>query len=152
MSNPALHFDKVRETTVEIAVLYGHKGLNMTFHDLSRTLGYDRTGEKILVPWQECQKIYNRVTDITTPAKDGAKPGPHPSLAAYEAWTEKMKTFWGKLLQEGLRRAKYSEIMVELRDAKMSKSTKNLKRAELKEEERSARRKQWSDMVPGKCL
>ena len=148
MSN--LHYDTVRWSNVERAVLCGHKDLGMTFHNLSRALGYDSTGDKILVPWHQCQKIYHQVTDTTKPATDTTKPGPRPTFVAYQAWNEKNKTFWCKLIQEGLRRAEYSEVMVELRDAKMNKPDKNLKRAELKEQERTIRRKQWSEMIPGK--
>ena len=143
MSNPSLHFDKICWENVHIAVLCDRKDLNMSFHTLSRALGYDRAGEKVLVSWQECQKAYNEVTDTT-------KPNRHPTLAIYEKMTENRKTFWNKVVKEGLRRAEYTEVMIELRDAKMSKPDKNLKRAELKEEERSTRRKQWSDAVPGK--
>ena len=124
----------------------------MAFHTMSRALGYDKAGEKILVPWHECQKTYHQVTDTTKPTNDNAKPGPHPALTAYGGFTEKQKTFWSKIIQEGLRRADYAEIMVELRDAKMSTTAKNLKRAELKEQERATRRMQWLEIVPGKCL
>ena len=124
----------------------------MSFHNLSRALGYDIKGERVLVPWHECQKIYNQITGTTTPAKDGANLGPHPALTGYKSWTEKTKAFWGKVIQEGLCRAQYLEIMVELREAGMNQAAKNLKRCELKEEERCRRRKLWSEVVPGKLF
>ena len=154
---PNLHYENIQYVTVELTVLQGHKELGMTFHDLSCALGYDSTGEERLLRWQECQKIYKKITDIATPATDTTKPamdttkpGRHPALAAYEAWPEKTKTFRAKLVQEALRRAKYIEIMAELSYAKMAKADKNLKLAELRELERSTRRKRWSEMVPGR--
>ena len=138
------HGEENRKPNVDLNILVGHKDCGMNFHTIARALGYDDGGEKLLVSWRECQNIYNDLTDTT---KSESR---HSSIVYYEGLKEKAKSTRADIVREGLRRAEYTINMTELRYARMGAAAKNLKRAEMKEQERTTRRQSWAVIRPGK--
>ena len=133
-----------RKPNVDLHILVGHKDCGMTFHTIARALGYDNGGEKLLVSWKECQKIYNDLIDTT---KSESR---HSSIVYHEGLKEKAKATRADIVREGLRRAEHTINMTELRYTRMSAAEKNLKRAEMNEQERTTRRQRWAEIRPGK--
>lgn len=117
----------------------------MTFHTISRALGYDGTGHKLQFSWQECQSTYDKLTDTANPKRLKA-------ALTYEAMSDDDKAQKAKIVFEGLRRAEWVDRMVEVGRATLAKAEKHLRFAELREQERTMRRQRWSEIKPGKYL
>ena len=127
---------------VQMSVLLGYKQCGMTVHTISRALGYDGTGNKLLLSWEECQTKYNKFSNTANSTR--------PKVTSiYEGMSAEDKAQKAKVVLEGLRRADFVEKMAELNLAKMAKPDKRLKRAELQEIERALRRNRWSELKPG---